>query len=60
MELWEIGAVVGVWWLYTNWCRRKFYRQILELLDKHEQLENQQLWAITRSRFLSRKEISKK
>jgi hypothetical protein len=29
-------------------------------MDKHEQLENQQLWAITRSRFLSRKEISKK
>ena len=49
-----------VWTAVNWWARRQFFRNILILLDKHEQIENEELWAVTVDRFRRREQLNKK
>tara|TARA_Y100001973_G_C4946750_1_gene208277 strand:- start:75 stop:287 length:213 start_codon:yes stop_codon:yes gene_type:complete len=63
LENWDVIAAVAVTWLaltglhwYGNF---QFYRNILILLDHHEQVENEELWVATVDRFKRREQLAK-
>tara|TARA_R100000664_G_scaffold27618_1_gene38407 strand:- start:700 stop:912 length:213 start_codon:yes stop_codon:yes gene_type:complete len=63
LEDWGLIAAVATTWLaltaihwYGNF---QFYRSILILLDRNDEVENEELWVATVDRFKRREQLAK-